>query len=179
MIQIKINTKPLRDILQRFDDLKESEILQSGANDFLKWITQNFRDQGTETKWKPPSPNTLAKRVGGGVGGKALQNKGRLFQSFIGERGILSRTANSITVGSNVFYASFHERGTAAFTIRPKTKKALRFMTPNGPRFAKFVNHPGIPRRPILPTLATADKIVAREAEAIIEDVIAGQRRLG
>ena len=40
-------------------------------------------------------------------------------------------------------HAKFVIQGTRPHTIRPKNKKALRWVDGNGFRFAKFVNHPG------------------------------------
>lgn len=57
-----------------------------------------------------------------------------------------------VVVGTDKPYARIHEFGgvTRPHQIRPRTAGALRWMGPDGPIFARVVNHPGskIPARP-------------------------------
>lgn len=63
-----------------------------------------------------------------------------------------------LNIGSKHWLVDIHEFGTGTYrqgrspyTIRPVRAKALRFIGPNGGyRFAKSVQHPGVPARPVL-----------------------------
>lgn len=134
---------------------------------FLRWIDQNFKSQGTEKKWAPLKPSTIAgRRKGKGSGtAQTLQDTGRLKQSF----SILKDDGSSVTVGTNLFYAKFHHVGTSPYEIRPKQSRVLRFMTPNGFRFARKVNHPGLPSRPLIPSDALAKEIAIAAVNKIID----------
>lgn len=86
-------------------------------------------DPATGRKWKKPASGTLGVRPGGGSGGKALYDTGRLARS-------LSRrprtTATTVTVGSNLPQARLlHHGGTivpknAKHLTQPLTREAVR-----------------------------------------------------
>jgi phage gpG-like protein len=63
---------------------------------------------------------------------------------------------NTVTIGTDDPVAKFHQFGSKAHAIRPRSQGSLRFMTVGGPRFAKSMHHPGNPARPMLPDEATA-----------------------
>lgn len=77
--------------------------------------------------------------------------------------------ANRVTIGTNDSKAPFHEHGTKAHTIRPRGAKWLRFKTTQGPVFAKSVDHPGNPARPMLPDEATATKLAVDVVNKIVK----------
>lgn len=96
----------------------------------------------TQTKLSQRGPTTLG--VGQYPGG------GRLRASIRSTRANVSSSGVDSSIGTNVKYAGAHEYGTKPFTIRPRKASVLRFVGRNGPVFARFVNHPGLPaRRPI------------------------------
>lgn len=108
----------------------------------LAWINKNFRDEGTEKKWKPLAESTKrARRRGKRSGGRIriLRDTGRLSQSFVVSRG-LSR--KSVTVGTQDKKARSHEEGI------------------------------GNPKRKILPTKRTAEKLAKKVAEAMIKKIL-------
>lgn len=142
---------------------------------FLRWIDQNFKEQGKERKWAPLRPSTIAgRRKGRGTGSaQALQDTGRLKQSF----SVLKDDGVSITVGTNLLYAKFHHKGTGPYEIRPKQKRYLKFMTPNGFRFARNVSHPGIPSRPLIPSDQLARTIAVDAVNNIIDAKLKRQAR--
>src|SRR5512144_2346004 len=71
----------------------------------LNWINRNFQTSGGMVGgWKPLSPNTLAQRRSGT--GKPLMDTGRLRASFIPRW-----TSAQASVGSNLQYAVYHEKG--------------------------------------------------------------------
>lgn len=93
-------------------------------------IDQNFRVGGRPTKWKPPSPITMAGR-GGGTG-KALQDRGDLYMAATapgrGTSGsIRVIKGRSLTWGVNLPYAGVHNppEGKDETVIRPKKAKML------------------------------------------------------
>src|SRR3990167_2319189 len=137
-----------------------------------QWIDRNFPSQGAMAGgWRPLKPNTLANRRMGS--GRILQNNRFLQASFIPKW-----NENEAIVGSPVFYALFHEKGTKGspetpYEITPKRAKFLRFKVATGfgvrtvmlksgrkmtlpfaegqEVFAKKVTHPGLPVRRMLP----------------------------
>jgi len=132
----------------------------------LAWIDQNFKDQGTENKWKALRPNTV---VGRRMGSSSiLQDKGLLKNSFtdvvIGD---------AVHVGTANQISKYHQDGTAPYDIRPKTKRALAFMTVGGRIARRGVHHPGLPARPMLPTSAVAERIAIDTLEQAIDKAIA------
>ena len=97
------------------------------------------------------SKHTVAGRLKGRK--RILQDKGLLRQSVISRSGpgnIRKFTRDSLKMGTRQKTAVWHQRGTKPYTIVPKSKKALSFMTTSGRVFAKKVNHPGLAARPFL-----------------------------
>ena len=70
---------------------------------------------------------------------------------------IFYRNGMAADIGTNVFYAPHVEFGTKPHDIRPRSKKALSWISHqvfdvawSGRVFAKIVHHPGTPPRPFL-----------------------------
>jgi phage gpG-like protein len=165
----------------------------------ISWITRNFEmDGGLVGGWKPLSPNTLMNRKHGGS--RPLQDTGRLKQSFAGgPNNVFYVSNNSVTVGSNVVYAEAHEQGVppaAINPIRPKTPRqrigttpegrpifqggVIAFKTASGWVFVTEVrNHPGIPRRRMLPNVKETTDIARDLIEGVVEGIEAEERRRG
>ncbi|MDB5802274.1 MAG: phage capsid and scaffold [Rhodocyclales bacterium] len=103
-------------------------------------VEENFEQEG-RPKWAGLKAPVNPRRVGG----KILQDRGHLANSFVQRH-----DATSATVGTNVIYARIQNDGgqTGPHEIRPRYAKALAF---NG-RVVKKVNHPGskIPARPFM-----------------------------
>lgn len=98
----------------------------------LRWADKNFRDEGglTGSPWAKLSPSTIARRRKGSS--RVLQDTGQLRQSYTMKFG-----EDNATVGTNKFYAVFHEKGVDPFEIR---------------RGERVYKHPGLPVRRMLPT---------------------------
>jgi phage gpG-like protein len=134
----------------------------------LKWINKNFKAHGIEKPWKPLSKNTIASRRGGGGGAQPLRDTGRLAQSFVS---VVKKP--SVSVGTKNKIAIFHEKGTKPYTIRPKKAGGmLAFMTTRGPALARVVNHPGLPKRQMLPSKQVATFIAFETMTKIVENAI-------
>lgn len=173
-----------RHLLARLAELKKQAEpkawLAAIGNRLIKWVNDNFKAQGTEGRWKSLSPNTIAsRRQGGGAGGpQALMDTGRLRMSFGPAAGNPHiQGIDTVAVTSNVKYAPYHEFGTGPFEIHARPGKVLAFKTAGGMAFAKVVHHPGIPRRPMLPSEPTARNVVIETLNAIIQKALASAQR--
>jgi len=129
----------------------------------MRETEKNFRSQKSPdgSAWSPLADSTQAKRrkwKKSQHSNRTLQDTGTLMNSLINQshsNAIFRVSQHSVELGTNVPYAGVHQFGgsTGAFTIKPKNKKALRWMGVNGHFvFARSVKHPGfqIPARPFL-----------------------------
>lgn len=159
----------------------------------IGWIDKNFKAQGLEKPWKPLRPSTMFAKRMAGVGAKALEG----LRSWVTHRA----SAKNVVIGfPSESPAKYHHFGTKGpYEIRPKNKKALRFLMPPfssiatgqmrtvlSPRpkdtpvigmtkgnkqswlFTQVVHHPGLPARPLLPSVQKAEEL----AKAVIEDAL-------
>lgn len=148
--------------------LSATSVLKVIGQRLLSWVNTNFEREGAERHWEPLSPATLAARRKKGRDAKILRDRGTLSQSFV------YRLAGStgVRVGTTIFYAPFHHFGTPAYTIRPKSRKMLRWVGPGGEyRFARKVNHPGIRPRPLLPSDNLARELGRQTLQAMVDKV--------
>lgn len=127
----------------------------------LKWTREGFAIGG-HGKWRRLAPNTVIAKGHG----TPLIRSGKLQGSF------KARVfANSVTIGSNDPKAPFHEYGTKAHSIRPRSASLLRFMSKDGPVRTKSVNHPGNPARPMLPNETEARSLAIGVLDKIVRSV--------
>lgn len=157
------------------------------------WVDKNFKAQGLEKPWAPLRPSTMFAKRMAGVGAKALEG----LRSWVTHRA----SAKNVVIGfPSESPAKYHHYGTKGpYEIRPRNKKALRFLMPPfssiatrqmrtvlSPRpagmskvgmvkenkqswlFTQVVHHPGLPARPLLPSIQKADEL----ARAVIEDAL-------
>lgn len=130
----------------------------------LRWINENFVEEGAERRWKPLARSTVAGRRRGSS--KILQDTGRLRMSFnaFGFR----TSGRHVDVGTESRIAKIHHFGTGPYTIRPRRARVLRFVTADGVRYARRVRHPGLPARPLLPSRALALSMAADAVEGLL-----------
>jgi phage gpG-like protein len=202
-ISFNIDSARLRQTLARAGQaFDKRSLLRAIGLRHLGWIIKNFDTQGALVGgWQPLSRSTVAGRRQGSS--SILQDTGHLKQSFDVDRPnrdqVFDMSDNSVTVGTRVIYASAHEEGVSASVmnpILPKTQRVragtgptgrpifrggvLRFMTPGGPVFVTAVrNHPGIPRRRMLPTVTQAEELAASVVDGAITKVIRAQEARG
>lgn len=162
-ITVKVKTRAVE---ERLDNYREAvgetrKLLTAIGLRQLNWIAKNFRAAGLETKWPALRPSTIAGRRQSSSA--ILQDTGTLRDSFAAR--VLE---NSVVVGTNVFYAIFHEEGTKPYVIRVRNKKVLANKRA-GIIFGPRVDHPGLPRRPMLPRPATAQQLAVEVVEAALE----------
>lgn len=155
--------------------LDQNALLQAIGLRLIGWTMQNFKQQGIEKKWKPLSPNTVAQRRK--ASSVPLQNTGILRASWTQSAGNPKVLGDTVSVTSNVKYAPFHEFGTRPYTIKPKTKKMLAFKTAGGMRFAKKVNHPGLPQRKMAPSKAMARTLALSVVNAAVDRKLKGAKK--
>lgn len=75
---------------------------------------------------------------------------GRLRSSIRADPPRIFSLRGSLTVGSDLEYAAMVNDGTRPHRIRPRTKRALRFVVNGQVVFARVVNHPGTKPNPFL-----------------------------
>lgn len=176
-IKVGVDTRTLRRRLELAGKTFNPRVLVRAIGEAeLRWINENFRTEGGKVGgWRPLSPNTIAAKGSSRI----LQDTGELRKSFVYH--IISDRI--VQVGSGKEYASYHERGTRPYIIRPRNlrwelttdkngnkrmvrKGMLSFITVDGRVFATQVRHPGLPKRRMLPTVEEAKEIARKLVEA-------------
>lgn len=141
--------KYLKEMERRGENLRP--LLKRYSVLMLRSFALNFRSEGRPRRWKSLAPNTIAGRRKGSK--RVLQNTGRLRLSATSKSGsdnVHHMTADSLRMGTKMRIASYHQYGTNPYTILPRNKKLLSFMTTSGRVFARSVRHPGLPARPFI-----------------------------
>lgn len=149
------------------------------------WVNQNFKDEGTENKWPALSENTKAARRGKGSMAKPLQDTGTLRRSFVTEY-----RDNEAYTGSGMPLAIWHHGGTKPYKIMAKPNgtwiksrktrfgplafkmaKGFNVYTgfSKGWAYATFVNHPGLPARPLVPSAKAGLDLARRVLTAYVD----------
>jgi len=129
----------LKSQVSRLRDM--SEPLQAAGLVVRDAAVMRFKNQGGDQRWAPN------KR-----GGHTGIDSGRLMSSIQ----VSPLAANSVVVGTNVFYARWFQEGTgvyaghSAWTVTPNGKKALAFMAGGVSLVRRSVTIPGQPARPFL-----------------------------
>ena len=143
----------------------------------LSYVDESFRTRG-RGQWAPLSPLTLLLRKHGGD--VPLRDTGAYAMSYTRSGGALKTDEQTfVEVGSNrktpsgIPLANIHELGTGPYTIRVKRARFLAAQTRTGRWliFGKEVQHPGIPARPVLPTKAVAERLVADVVDGMLKKV--------
>jgi len=182
----------LMDKLRRADvGFQPQRILRAIGETMLFYINENFRRRGQLFgMWPKMADNTPVNRRQGKGGGSAqlLRDNGMLQQSFtIGEPGNVWEVGqNSVTVGTRVEYAKYHHFGTKGpyripkYHLRYKTDKlGRRYVVPlafntlkDGLIFRRYVMHPGLPVRRLIPDQILAEKYAKQAAAAAVNKII-------
>lgn len=115
--------------------------------------------QGRFTEWanEPNGPvfgmlDELATRTQFDARRRVGFHTGRLHNSIRKQRRNGASPSVAVVAGLSRYtpYLGYHMFGTPAHEIRVRNRKALRWMTSTGPRFAVRVWHPGTPANPFL-----------------------------
>lgn len=163
-LDLKVEVEDVKVRLERFGKaFNENQILHAIGNRMLKWINDNFKAEGLEEKWAPLAESTVAARRRGSS--RILQDTGDLRKSFVKQVG-----TGFVTVGTNDEKAKWHHEGTKAYEINAKNLPVMTFLIAKGQwRSAKKVFHPGLAKRPLLPSEETADKLATGVLQAVVD----------
>lgn len=148
----------------------------------LRYVNDNFKAEGKESKWKKLSKLTIQARRK--KSSKILQDTGKLKQSYTYKVG-----RRSVKIGSPLKIAKHHEFGTKSYQIVPKKKKALLFGVNPAERarlakkagskaekgkaiFSKGVQHPGLVARPMLPSKELGLMMSIQVADGFVKEAI-------
>lgn len=144
-------------------------VLKLIGQQFIHFIGKSFETRG-RGGWRPLAVSTLALRVRGGD--VPLQDTGKYRQSFVTatddstyvEAGTSLKTATGVPLGK------VHESGTGPYTIQVKQARMLAAKTRAGTWmiFGRKIEHPGIPARPVLPTLSQAEALLKPALEEML-----------
>lgn len=164
----------LRVLREREDRLRNLKpLLRRLATLARKGIRQSFKEAGPG--WAPLAPSTIAEKrmlgfprrtktgripwrlkQNGAFGpGNILIRRGDLRDSWSvkgapGHVEVIDEQTGSITIGSSIKYAKYHQGGTKPYTIVPRLARALLFTGRSGePVIRRIVHHPGLPARPV------------------------------
>jgi phage gpG-like protein len=99
--------------------LAQEPILRAVGLRLMGWVDKNFKEEGTEEKWRPLSAKTIAKRRKNS--NRILQDTGKLRMSWTGAKGNPTVLGDTVRVTSNVKYAPAHEFGTKKLPKRRMT----------------------------------------------------------
>lgn len=188
-VKLTVDTKSAEQLVATLGrEFKRDSYLKLVGQRALNWINENFRKHGAEHQWKPLSPNTIAQRRLGkgkareGRSGQPLRDSGRMAQSFVPSYG----PEPSVSVGTNDKKAKWHNEGTRPYTITAKNGKALAFhvaalqslnsgnVLKRNLLFRMSVNHPGLAKRPLIPSDRLAEKLGKDVLEAYANELTKG-----
>lgn len=175
MLGIKVKVSAVK-LGRKLDKLKRplanrTPMLKAIGEAGTEWILENFAKRGRLRMpggWKPLRPNTIAAK---GYD-QPLVTYGDLALSFY-----YTIAQGQVRLRSDSPIARFHEFGTKGPYDIPKNPpmpagKYLAFMTTGGMVFAKQVKHPGLPRRPMLPTVDLFRVIARTAARKYVDGVV-------
>lgn len=175
-VTINVTTLAARDKLARLKEaIGAGPILKVIGMRLLAYVDESFKTHGRGA-WRPLAPLTVEFRRGGSS--EPLQDTGRLKQSYVQEtdgRTFVEVGSNLKTPDGQYSLAKIHEFGTGPYLIPrngPSTARhGMIARTPGGRwvPFGRRVQHPGIPARPVLPTAATAERLVVETVTEMIE----------
>jgi hypothetical protein len=144
--------------------LAPDRLLAAIGQRHLYWIQENLRAAGSESRWPPMSPNTVAARPQRQSGSHfSSRYQSQLQQSFTSHV-----SGHQVEVGTDLQYARIHHEGTRPFTIAPKRAKKLRFVTAGGVVFSRLVHHPGIPARQLVPSARLGKELAIKVMDAVV-----------
>lgn len=179
MAQVVVYAQVDRNVFAAYGGaLQPSVLLKLIGLRLTGFMTDRFENDGANTEfnlpaWEPLKPSTISMRRSGSS--RPLQDSGRLRMSYLAQ----PETDNStyVEVGSNMEYASYHEDSTGPYVITAKTKRGLAAQLASGGwvRFGKKVNHPGLPARPVLPSVQNAEQMMLEEYEEVLRTAIEGE----
>jgi phage gpG-like protein len=126
----------LRALQQRLADLSP---LTEDIGELLLESTRKRFETGTAPDGTPWLP------LADGSGRTPLTLTGTMSDQIFPSSG-----PDFVEIAATAKQARWHQEGTEPYVIEPREGVALKFAGPNGPVFAKRVNHPGLAARPFM-----------------------------
>lgn len=171
VVYVRVDSSEVLDDIRNLNAKAASfrEPLARLAEHTRRSFRENFIRAGRPERWQPIKTGTIIGRLMQTRFSRLttairdrnrspLVDEGILMQSYTTKGGnhVEQVGHNSLVVGSADPLASIHEYGTGVhgskgrpYEIRPRRGKALRFMSPTGPVYARKVSNPGVPARPV------------------------------
>ena len=195
-VTINVTTLAAREKIDRLAKaIGPGPILKVIGMRLLSYVDESFKTHG-RGQWRPLAWTTLALRKRGGD--QPLQDTGRYKQSFVSETDSKTfvEVGSNVKVPSGLSLGKIHEFGTSPYTIRSRGGKIMMAMIGQGVGgagehagislisrvgitplrretnwliFGKEIHHPGIPARPVLPTQATAERLVVETVTEMLD----------
>jgi phage gpG-like protein len=177
-LDVQVSGRALSQRLQQIArEIEPATLLKAAAEGHMQWFAKNFRAEGIEKHWAPLSPNTVASRRK--QSSAILQDTGKMRAS-----NTYAISGSSVEIGYGDKKAPWHHYGVRARRIVPKRAKILRFPVAHVPKgksiatvgkkdfaFARFVNWPGIPARPLLPSKELTIQITTKALTAALSRI--------
>jgi phage gpG-like protein len=160
--------RAVRSLAKLGQSLDRTQLLNAIGLRWLQWIDENLRAGGTPA-WPRMSVNTVT------VNPRRASSRHfssryatRLRQSFAHQV-----SGNTVTVGTSDPFSQFHHFGSRPHLILPRNRQFLRFRVAGRAGgvvtvFARQVQHPGTPPRPLVPTKAVAERLAQRLLDAYV-----------
>jgi phage gpG-like protein len=121
---------------ERLDDIEP--VWEAVADRMAELWGREFRLQGAYQRWSPLSPRYRKWKAKRHPGKKTLHLTGDLRDSMTRRPfGVEAIEGNKMVIGTQVFYANYHQRGTANMPARPIIKKLRR---EESKLFAKYLH---------------------------------------
>ena len=139
-----------REVFKLNKNLKMPKVLNDIADVIVKDIKEGISTLSEDINgkgFKQLSKNTIASKRhhGAKYPSKPLYNEGKMKEVYVSKRA--GQYALISTNKDRAVASSVHQEGTRPYTILPKKKKVLSYITRNGRAFSKKINHPGHPQR--------------------------------
>lgn len=171
-IRVEIDSSDLQRAIARAQKyLSDLTPFYEDVGAYMERVTENrFR---TETgpdgqPWKELAASTRAAKAND----KILTERGKMRESLSSEA-----DPDGVTVGFSDRKARWHQFGTKPYTIEPKNGRWLAFQGASGMRFARQVEHPGVPARPMLGISPANEREILAIAGDQIEREFGSRRR--
>jgi phage gpG-like protein len=133
-----------RKLVKSFSDTKP--IMEAMGQEVVSITKRAFNDPSLRVSaWAPVKKSGREAGTGRFASTAALKASGAMWQSIR----ITGLTGREVRAGTDRPYATYHQFGTKAYTIRPVAAKALSW--PGAAHPVKVVHHPGLSPRPFFP----------------------------
>lgn len=127
MILIQIDVTGMAEMVRAVGDFAEgmtdfSEVWPDVRDEFFAIEREQFESEGAQgdaAAWQPLSPHYAAWKDRNFGGMPILQRTGALMASLAGDAANVDMQSDSLTIGSSVAYAIYHQEGTSRMPARP------------------------------------------------------------